>query len=36
MEIEILRFRCPGLEDGGRFPLEFIIHVQPKLFHIRT
>ena len=22
MEIEILRFRCPGLEDGGRFPLE--------------
>ena len=22
MEIEILRFRCPGLEDGGRFPLD--------------
>lgn len=20
MEIEILRFHCPGLEDGGRFP----------------
>ena len=20
MEIETLRFRCPGLEDGGRFP----------------
>lgn len=22
MEIEILRFHCPGLEDGGRFPLD--------------
>ena len=22
MEIEILRFHCPGLEDGGRFPRE--------------
>jgi len=23
MEIEILRFHCPGLEDGGRFPLDY-------------
>lgn len=23
MEIENLCFRCPGLEDGGRFPLEY-------------
>ena len=23
MEMETLRFRCPGLEDGGRFPLEY-------------
>ena len=22
MEIETLRFRCPGLENGGRFPLD--------------
>ena len=21
MEIEVLHFHCPGLEDGGRFPL---------------
>lgn len=23
MEIENLRFHCPGLEDGGEFPLEY-------------
>lgn len=23
MEIEVLHFRCPGLEDGGRFPLDY-------------
>ena len=22
MEIEVLHFHCPGLEDGGRFPLD--------------
>ena len=23
MEIEILRFHCPGLVDGGRFPMDY-------------
>jgi len=23
MEIGLLRFHCPGLEDGGRFPLDY-------------
>ena len=23
MEIEVLRFHCPGLTDGGWFPLDY-------------